>query len=139
MNEIIILFLLFCFLITYIIYLQYRKKITLYQSYKDIEPILSNAKNTAYTSIYNTYVATEIINHTKLSSSQLNDLSRKYIKLLFNILGPKFISDLCIIYSKKENLVTLLINEFIITVVGDEISKHGNMLNEEEEEEKLVA
>ncbi|MHA1815772.1 MAG: hypothetical protein ACTSX1_07185 [Candidatus Heimdallarchaeaceae archaeon] len=140
-NVLVVLFLL-CFLFGYFIpFLRLRKRIILYQNYKNIKPLLDDSKDIAYVTIFNNHVVSEIINGTKLSSTQLNNLSKTYIKNLFDMIGPNIVSDLCIIYSTKENLISLLMNEFIVNIVKDEISKHGNIVeqpNIAEDEEKLV-
>lgn len=102
------------------IYVNNRIRCELYNTYEKIYEIVTQCKNLAYAKIFNEYIFVELTSRTKLSTEQLNKLSKEYNKILYELLGENLLNTLIDIYGSETSLIYNFSSEFINQIILDE-------------------
>lgn len=110
--------------------LKYRNTLLSYNTADALLKIFEDSKNSAYVKIYNENLIVEVLNRTKLNETQIADLSKEYVKLVFLFSGDQIISDLCMLYGSKETLIAKLTSDFVTQIICDETELYSKKLEE---------
>lgn len=83
--------------------------------------ILKNAKEYAYNRIFREEIAVHNASGFSLDKDRIDMLQRKYVKDVLRMCGDEIVNDLIKIHGNKDALLILLINDFVLRVINDEI------------------
>ena len=124
MNNILIpVFLIIIISMSYYFTLLHYKRICrkdLFKRYGELHNILERAKETAYTKLFRDQFAVFLSSGYKMGRKELYESQPRYLKVVFQICGPKIIKELKEMYGDVDSFSIILVNSFVEKLEKDE-------------------
>jgi len=98
-------------------------------SYSELLAILNAAKNLAYVKIFRDHIIVNISSKVRLNSTEIEKLSKLYLKIIFDTLGPKILNKIVDIHGDINSISIFLINDFVNRIEDDENKMIDDNLN----------
>jgi len=115
----ILSFIIFSVILSSLFFKNLKRK-DLFNRYDKLIAILNGSKEIAYQKVFREDLLVHSGSGFKVDKSNMDDIQKKYLKMVFYSCGSKIIDDLTELYGDIESLSILIVNEFIQRVENDE-------------------
>jgi len=118
-------------------FIQTLKRKAILDKYPELLAILDVAKEVSYNKIFRESILVHSASGVKLNSREIDEVSKKYLRLVFRCAGAEVIDNLKRIHGDLESLSIILINEFVQKIGDDENRVIGSVLSDQLGEQPL--
>lgn len=103
-----------------------RRKL-IFEKYVEILTIIERAKSIAFEKIWREELIVYVADEHKLTNQALEEPTKMYLRMLFDICGPSIIEDLVLLHGNIESISLQLANEFISMVSDHEVTVRSHI------------
>lgn len=96
-------------------------KIVLYRNYEYVDSIVEQCKKRAYIKVFNEDIMINTINGFRVNKNDIDNVSRKYIDLVFLYAGNNIIDDLVNLHGNKTSVIASMTSELVSKIIDDEV------------------
>lgn len=101
-------------------FIQTLKRKAILDKYPELLAILSVAKDVSYNKVFRDSILVQCASGVKLNSKEVDEISKKYLRLVFRCAGVEVVDNLKKIHGDLESVSVILINEFVQKIGDDE-------------------